>query len=338
MDDDFLIMIPLFNDWVALCLLLMELETALSRSGRSACVLVVNDGSTEPDVGEPPMLPFRALHRIDVLELRSNLGHQRAIAIGLAYIEANLACRAVVLMDGDGEDAPADVPRLLDRFDKESEQKIVFAERRRRSESWLFVAFYVLYKGLHWVLTGFGVKVGNFSAHSPASPIEFGGRCGPRNHYAAAAFQSRQPYCTVPTIAPATPWSFTNELRQPCCAWSDAAPSLSTAILIGVRLLVGMLLLITIILVGIVATLASTFLTNLAIPVWATTTLGLSLNILLQAVLLSFPSFRFIILSGRRGSTFLPTRDYSYFITTVRPFETDCDSSRKMTVIGQPVQ
>ena len=72
-----------------------------------------------------------------MLRLRRNLGHQRAIAIGLTYIQAQMttAYEAVVVMDGDGEDAPEDVPRLLARLEAEGGRSIVFAERTRRSES-----------------------------------------------------------------------------------------------------------------------------------------------------------------------------------------------------------
>ena len=81
-------------------------------------------------------LDLRAIGRVEVLHLRRNLGHQRAIAIGLAFVEAERPrCRAVVLMDSDGEDAPEDVPRLVARCEQEGRRKIVFAERTKRSES-----------------------------------------------------------------------------------------------------------------------------------------------------------------------------------------------------------
>jgi len=61
-------------------------------------------------------------------------------------------------------------------------------------------------------------------------------------------------------------------------------------------------------LVGVGTVVAVRLLTELAIPGWATSTVGLLLVILLQAIILSV-TFSFIILASRNGATFLPTRD-----------------------------
>src|SRR5262249_10223862 len=146
-----------------------------------------------------PGRKFQALICIDILHLRRNLGSQRAIAIGLAYIEENITCGAVVLMDSDGEDDPRDVPRLLAKYQQEAGKKIVFAGRARRSESFLFRVFYLLYKVMHIVLTGRRIRVGNFSviprSHLRALVVV----SEMWNHYAAAVFASQQPFVIVPT-------------------------------------------------------------------------------------------------------------------------------------------
>src|SRR5262249_37876231 len=101
--------------------------------------------------------------------------------------------------DGDGEDDPADVPRLVQRCREEGFEKIVFAERTRRSETLAFRAFYGLYKVVHVLLTGIRGRVGNFSVVPPARLESLVVVSELWNHYAAAAFKSRQPLCLVPT-------------------------------------------------------------------------------------------------------------------------------------------
>ena len=96
-------------------------------------------------------------------------------------------------MDADGEDDPADVPRLLARLREEGHQKVVFAERSRRSGTFTFRIFYVLYKVLHYVLTGKGVRVGNWRARFPGGFRAMVVVAEMWNHYAAAVFRSRQP-------------------------------------------------------------------------------------------------------------------------------------------------
>jgi hypothetical protein len=54
-----------------------------------------------------------------------------------------------------------------------------------------------------------------------------------------------------------------------------------------------------------------------AIPGWATSTVGWLLVLLVQAILAAFV-FSFVILGARHGSSFLPRRDYAFFVGSVR--------------------
>src|SRR5919108_1869425 len=158
-----IILMPVYNDWDALSMLLPILERELSLEGLGAEVLMVDDGSTAPVPPNFGQDSFTAIERIDILSLRRNLGHQRAIALGLSYIEANRSCQAVVVMDCDGEDDPRDVPRLVRECFDNGGQKIIFAARARRAEGLAFRFFYRLYRLIHFALTGVKVRVGNFS-------------------------------------------------------------------------------------------------------------------------------------------------------------------------------
>src|SRR3954466_7150900 len=108
-----LILIPIYNDWEAVSLLLPRLDLALSSAGLGARVVLVDDGSTVSAPANVGNATYGAIETIEVLELRRNIGHQRALAGALAYAEARLKPQAVLVMDGDGEDAPEDVPRLI---------------------------------------------------------------------------------------------------------------------------------------------------------------------------------------------------------------------------------
>ena len=124
----------------------------------------MDDGSSVP---RPPGFlageRLLSIREVEHLRLRRNVGHQRAIAIGLAHVHAQLPCQAVLVMDGDGEDRPSDVSSLLRKLEDCGRGRIVFAERTRRSEGLVFSFFYHLYRSLHRLLTGYAVRVGNFS-------------------------------------------------------------------------------------------------------------------------------------------------------------------------------
>ena len=85
---------------------------------------------------------------------------------------------------------------------------------------------------------------------------------------------------------------------------------------IGVRALMATVMLAAISVVLIVIAIVIRSATDLAIPGWATYVVGL-LFILLQSVTISF-SFVFLILNGRNNYSFLPQRDYQYFVLDVR--------------------
>ena len=193
------VLIPVFNDWPAAARLLIELDRALDSAGRDAHVLLIDDGSSESsDEALAPPSPSR-LRQIDILHLRHNVGHQRAIAIGLSHIEAQIPCEALVVMDSDGEDRPEDVPRLLAELDRHGGRRIIFAERLRRSEGLVFATMYALYRALHVLLTGERVRFGNFSAIPGPLASRLVAMSDLWNHYAAAVIKSRMPYATIVT-------------------------------------------------------------------------------------------------------------------------------------------
>ena len=313
---DLVLLIPLYDDWKACQILLSALDEALNGHTLAARVILVDDGSSEAPEPDFPGRTFETIKRVDVLQLRRNLGHQRAIAVGLAYIWEHVPCERVVLMDSDGEDDPSDVPRLLDRFDEVGGRSIIFAERTRRSESWMFIIFYNLYKVFHRILIGFAVRVGNFSVIPRERLDSLIVVSELWNHYAAAVVKSRQPFGTIPTrranrLSGRSSMNFVRLVAHGLSAISVFGD------IIGVRLLVATLGLIVLTVLGLVATLTIRLATDLPIPGWATSTLGILTVLLFQAVMLSI-QFSFIILGGRQGTTFLPCRDYAYFVGSFR--------------------
>jgi hypothetical protein len=53
------------------------------------------------------------LEGVEILRLICNLGHQRAIAVGLGEVAQRHAYDAVIVMGCDGEDRPCDVVRMI---------------------------------------------------------------------------------------------------------------------------------------------------------------------------------------------------------------------------------
>ncbi len=187
---------PVYDDAAAAAHLLEHLSPAFGNSDVHLRVLFVDDGSPVP-LREQLRAPEGT--QVEVLRLRRNVGHQRAIALGLAYVNEFVPCDAMLVMDADGEDRPEDAARLVARCRERGGERIIFAERTRRSESWRFQALYRLYQLFHWLLTGIRVRVGNFSVVPAPRLAALATMPALWNHYAAAIFHGRLPRELVPT-------------------------------------------------------------------------------------------------------------------------------------------
>src|SRR5690349_14577290 len=93
------IVMPVFRDFDAAAAVCRALDAELARlPAVNARILLVDDGSPTGTSGWTAFTPA-ALARIDVLSLRRNLGHQRAIAVALCQVADSGAADAVLVMD-----------------------------------------------------------------------------------------------------------------------------------------------------------------------------------------------------------------------------------------------
>lgn len=311
-DNRLIILMPVYNDWKAVGMLCQKIDQVLAAHNLSAAVIAIDDGSTvthDQPLGPGPLL---ALQRVEVLELRRNLGHQRAICVGLCHVHAQGLSLPLVIMDSDGEDAPEDIPRLLERYRAEHGRKVVFAARAKRSEGLVFRLGYLLFRLVHLLLTGRAVRVGNFSILPPSAVASLVTSPDLWSHYAAAVFSSRIPSCSLPTqrakrLDGSSRMNFVALVVHGLVAISVFSD------VVGVRLLLACMGLGLLTLSGIAAVVSVRLCTSLAIPGWATYSVGLLALLLLQSMLLA-ACFSFLILSGRNRAAFLPSRDYVHFL------------------------
>src|SRR5262249_27115946 len=242
---------------------------------------------------------YERITSVTVVHLGRNVGHQRAIAIGLAYVHANRGCRAVVVMDADGEDDPDDVPRLVAACERER-SSMVFGHRAERSEGRTFRVLYRLYRLAYRLLTGTAISFGNFSVLPAGLPPPLALVSELWSHYPSAVVKARIPLATVP-VHRAHRLAGRSHMNLVSLILHGLGGIAVHGDVIGVRALLGTLGAIVTCLIGIAAAVTIRFATTLAIPGWATYAVGLLVAILLQAVLLSL-MFVFMILNSRNYS------------------------------------
>ena len=85
MNESLLLLIPVFNEWELLAALLQRIDAALAAAQIPADVVLLDDASTLEAEGRLEVPKLSAVRSFEILRLARNLGHQRAISIGLAW-------------------------------------------------------------------------------------------------------------------------------------------------------------------------------------------------------------------------------------------------------------
>ncbi len=177
-------LIPALDDRAAFAVLVRRLAEAVPR----AHVVAVDDGSLRAPLTAQD-IEAAGLHGA-VLHLERNLGHQRAILVGLNWIAAHYPDARVAVLDADGEDEPAHIAELETAM-TESGADAAVAERGRRAVPAWFHLFLRLYQAFFWVLTGLRLRHGNFSLLSPRAARRIARMEESWTHYGAALISAR---------------------------------------------------------------------------------------------------------------------------------------------------
>ena len=155
-----IILIPIFNDWESLEKLISEIDESVDglKEYLFDC-LIINDASS---IESPKLKKPKNLNSIKIFNMKENKGHARCNAFGIRYVNNNENFDYLILMDGDGEDRPAEIKNLVDRIKKNPNYSVV-AKRIKRSEGPFFQFLYFFHKLITLIFTGKKINFGNYS-------------------------------------------------------------------------------------------------------------------------------------------------------------------------------
>jgi polyisoprenyl-phosphate glycosyltransferase len=305
------IIIPLYNDWDALDLLLKEIKKSVSVELFSKFSFVIVD-----DCSSIPCDIQRFVgYDLSIIRLWRNVSHQKAIALGISYLTQTSDFEKVIVMDSDGEDSPSDLQHLYEASLQEPD-KIIFAKRAKRSEGLVFRIGYLIYKSLFGLLTGKVIEFGNFSIlpFRQAQKLAYVSEIW--NHFPGGIIRSKLPYSSIPIergtrLAGKSKMNFVSLVLH---GLSAVSVHLDT---VAVRILIGSLLMTAVAGVGAVIVMIIKVLSpENASPGWATTLVTASIIIILQALLSSL-FLIFTVLNYRTQKHFIPAKEYADFIEKV---------------------
>ena len=311
------IVTPVLDDWESLRILIDGVGTALAGSGTSVDILAVDDGSLRPfDPAGVPLPEGGPVREVRVLHLAANLGHQRAIAVGLTEMALRDDLDAVVVMDSDGEDRPEDIPRLLDVARAEP-GLIVMAQRAKRSESLTFRVAYRLYKLMFRTLTGRVIDFGNFSLLPMRAVRRLVHMPDLWNNLAAAILRCRLPFRAIPTER-GQRYAGVSRMNLPALVIHGLSATSVYTDVIFVRILAASIVFAGLTGLGIVVAIVLRLATDLAVPGWATTVVG-NLAVMLLLTVMMVIAAALMQLAGRSTRQVIPAVDAVGFIERRSP-------------------
>jgi hypothetical protein len=319
------VVMPVFDDWEAFAELLAQLGAHAELAKNDVYVFAIDDGSSEVADSAALIAHKGLLSDVRVIRLACNLGHQRAIAVGMVAASKTNELDSVVVMDSDGEDRPDAVAKLIAAWTKQPD-KIVVARRGRRSETLVFKIFYSIYKQIFRIMTGRAITFGNFClvprqalkalVHNPAI----------WNNLSAAIIRSRIPYTEIqidraPRLAGTSRMSFASLTVHGLSAISVYTDVVLVRIMLAACVLGGAVT------VGLIAVVAIRFGTDLAIPGWASYVAASLTIIFVQSILLAGVAL-FQLLNFRSLKPFIPATDAANFVVdVVKDFGQECMSN-----------
>jgi glycosyltransferase involved in cell wall biosynthesis len=127
---DLSIVIPVYNEEENVEPLIDEIKAAVAPLNKQYEILVVDDGSRDNTFHVLAQL-YRSEPVLRVIRLKRNFGQTAALAAGLAHSRGE----TVIMIDGDGQNDPADIPALLAKLD--SGNDLVCGWRHARRDPFL---------------------------------------------------------------------------------------------------------------------------------------------------------------------------------------------------------
>lgn len=124
----FSVVVPVCNEQGNAAPLCVEIREVMSAIGRPFEVIFVNDGSTDGTLAELQRIAAGE-PRLRILDLDGNFGEAAALSAGFQAARGDL----VITMDGDGQNDPHDIPRLLETLERNG-CRVVSGWRQQRQE------------------------------------------------------------------------------------------------------------------------------------------------------------------------------------------------------------
>tara|TARA_B100001057_G_scaffold470701_1_gene532275 strand:- start:33 stop:719 length:687 start_codon:yes stop_codon:yes gene_type:complete len=127
----FSIVVPIFNESENIKFLLEEISKSLNRY-KSYEIVIVNDASTDNSL---KILRSKNYKFLKIINNNINKGQSYSIRKGIE----NTSNKIIITIDGDGQNDPADIPKLLEIYNSSNKIKLIGGIRTKRKDKYIKV-------------------------------------------------------------------------------------------------------------------------------------------------------------------------------------------------------
>ncbi len=121
---DFSVVVPVYKEAGNITKLDSEIKAVMAKLGGATEILYINDGSTDGTLAE-----LMTLTGVTIIDMNRNYGQATALDVGFKHSSGAI----VISLDGDGQNDPADIPKLLKKLQDEH-LDVVAGWRKSRSD------------------------------------------------------------------------------------------------------------------------------------------------------------------------------------------------------------
>jgi glycosyltransferase involved in cell wall biosynthesis len=137
------VILPVHNEAETICGLIVQIRQEMNGLNKAHEIIVVDDGFTDDSAA------LATSAGAFVISRPCNMGNGAAVKTGIRVAKGSIA----VLMDGDGQHDPVDIPRLLEKLDNGYDM-VVGARGSGSQASWFRMAANTIYNRLASWMTG----------------------------------------------------------------------------------------------------------------------------------------------------------------------------------------
>ena len=118
------IVVPVFNEEENVVPLHKEIVQTMEQLNKTYEIIFVNDGSTDKTLEK-----LKKLSPLKIINLRKNFGQSSALDAGIKNSQGEI----IITLDGDGQNPPSEIPKLLDKLNG---YDCVCGWRYKRKDPW----------------------------------------------------------------------------------------------------------------------------------------------------------------------------------------------------------